>query len=137
MQRATFGKAKMQNLENRPFLTNVEIKKSFIDFFEIHEKTSKAVATKILSKLDADGLRVEDCRGQTYDNAAVMAGRRTGVETRIRKKNPRVLYVPCDSHSLNLVGVHAAHVNPVMVTFSERLSASLLFLLRQHIPERS
>jgi len=75
----------------------------------------EALATEILSKLDADGLRVEDCRGQTYDNAAVMAGRRTGIQTRIREKNPSALYVPCDSHSLNLVGVHAAHVDPVMV----------------------
>ena len=70
-----------------------------------------------MSKLDADSLRFEDCRGQTYDNAAVMAGRRTGVQTRIREKNPRALYDPCDSHSLNLVGVHAAHVDPVMITF--------------------
>jgi len=46
--------------------TSVEIKESFIDFFEIHEKTPEALATEILSKLDADGLRVEDCRGQTY-----------------------------------------------------------------------
>jgi len=84
----------MQNSEIRPFLANVEIKESFIDFFEIHEKTSEAIATEILSKLDADGLRVEDCRGQTYDNAAV--GRRTGVQTRIREKNPRALYVPCE-----------------------------------------
>jgi len=98
--------------------TSVEIKESFIDFFEIHEKTPEELATEILSKLDADGLRVEDCRGQTYDSAAVMSGRRTGVQTRIRGKNPRALYVPCDSHSLNLVGVHAAHVDPVMVTFS-------------------
>jgi len=44
--------------------TNVEIKESFVDFFEIHEKTSEALATEILSKLDADGLRVEDCCGQ-------------------------------------------------------------------------
>jgi len=66
-----------------------------------------------------------------------MAGRRTGVQTRIREKNPRALYVPCDSHSLNLVGVHAAHVDPVMVTFLERLSESLLTLLRQHIAGRS
>jgi len=117
VQGAAFGGAKMQNSEIRPFLANVEIKQSFIDFFEIHEKTSEAFATEILSKLDADGLRVEDCRGQTYDNAAVMAGRRTGVQTRIREKNPRALYVPYDSHSLSLVGVHAAHVDPVMVTF--------------------
>ena len=70
-----------------------------------------------MSKLDADSLRVKDYRGQTYDNVAVMAGRRTGVQTRIRKKNFRALYVPCDSHSLNLVGVYAAHVDPMMVTY--------------------
>jgi len=117
VQRAAFEKAKMQNSEIWPFLANVEIKESFIDCFEIHEKTSEALATEILSKLDADGLRVEDCRGQTYDNAAVMAGRRTGVQTSIREMNPRALYVSCDSHCLNLVSVHAAHVDPVMVTF--------------------
>jgi len=72
-------------------------------------------------------LHDEDCRGQTYDNAAVMAGRRTGVQTRIREKNSRALYVPCDSHSLNLVGVYAAYVNPVIVTFLERLGESVLF----------
>ena len=74
--------------------TNVEIKESFTDFIEIHEKTSEALATEILSKLDVDGLRVEDCRGQTYDNAAVMAGRRTGVHTRIRENNLRSLRQP-------------------------------------------
>ena len=46
-----------------------------------------------------------------------MAGCRTGVQTRIREKNPRASYVPCDCHSLNLVGVHAAHVDLVMATF--------------------
>ena len=78
---AAFGGAKMQNSEIRPFLANVEIKQSFIDFFEIHEKTSEAFATEILSKLDADGLRVEDCRGQTYDNAAVINGRASNGRT--------------------------------------------------------
>jgi len=92
------------------------------DFFEIHEKTSEALATEILSKLDADGLLVKDCCGQTCDNAAVMVGSRTGVQISIREKNPRALYVPCDSHSLNVVGVHAAHIDPVMVSFLKQLS---------------
>jgi len=91
--------------------------------------------TEILGKLDTDGLPIVDCRGQTYDNAAVMVGRRTGVQTRIRKKNPRAIYVPCDSHSLNLVGIHAACADPVMVTFSG-LSESLLFFLNTSLGGR-
>ena len=65
---------------------SIEIKEAFIEFFEIHDKSSEAIASAILSKLEADGLPIEDCRGQTYDNAAVMAGRRSGVQTRIREK---------------------------------------------------
>jgi len=49
------------------------------------------------------------------------------VQTRIREKNPRALYVPCDSHSLNLVGVHAAHVDPVMVTFFRTIGRIFTF----------
>ena len=96
---------------------NVSIKESFIDFFEIHQKNAESLAREITDKLERDGLRLDDCRGQSYDNAAVMAGHKTGVQARIIKKNPLAIFVPCDNHSLNLVGVHAAHVDPLMVTF--------------------
>jgi len=89
---------------------NVQGKEAFIDFFEVHDKTAGGLADEILRKLETDGLPIEDCRAHTYDGAAVMAGHRTGVQTRIREKNPRAVYVPCDNHSLNLVGVQAARV---------------------------
>jgi hypothetical protein len=40
-----------------------------------------------------------------------MAGVHSGVQKQILDLNPLAVFVPCNKHSLNLVGVHAAHVN--------------------------
>lgn len=42
------------------------------------------------------------CRGQCYDGAANMSGRRTGVATQIQLDEPRAIYLHCMGHSLNL-----------------------------------
>ena len=34
----------------------------------------------VIEKLNHDGIDLNDCRGQAYDNAAVMSGVRTGVQ---------------------------------------------------------
>ena len=51
---------------------------------------------------------IQDCRGQGYDNAAVMAGRNRGVQARIKEINEKAISVNCTNHSLNLAGLHAA-----------------------------
>ena len=96
----------------------VEVKESFLDFIVIRGKTAEALTTVILDKLSRDGLHIENCRGQAYDNASVMAGVRTGVQQRIKETNPLAEFVPCNNHSLNLVGVHAASTSVSAVTFS-------------------
>ena len=47
-------------------------------------------------------LPLERCRGQCYDGASNMSGRRSGVAARIQQEEPRALYVHCMGHSLNL-----------------------------------
>ena len=42
------------------------------------------------------------CRGQAYDGAANMQGRRTGVAMRFKNEQPAALPVHCCAHSLNL-----------------------------------
>ena len=71
------------------------------------------------SAVDAKKLEkaIEDCRGQAYDNAAVMSGVRTGVQKRISEINPHAQFINCENHSLNLACVHAAEVHPAVVTF--------------------
>ena len=47
-------------------------------------------------------LDVKDCRGQCYDGAVNMHGKKSGVATRILRMNELALYTHCASHKLNL-----------------------------------
>jgi hypothetical protein len=46
-----------------------------------------------------------------------MAGVHSGVQKRVLDLNPRAVFVPCNNHSLNFVGIHAAHVKVQAPTF--------------------
>jgi hypothetical protein len=50
-----------------------------------------------------------------------MAGVHSGVQKRILDLNPLSIFVPCNNHSLSLVGVHAAHVNVQALTLFDTL----------------
>lgn len=60
---------------------------------------------------------VQNCRGQAYDNALVMSGRLSGVQTRIKEINPKADFANCTNHSLNLAGSYAASVAVNSITF--------------------
>ena len=47
-------------------------------------------------------LKIENCRGQCYDGAAVMSGHKSGVATRIKQLNNKALFTHCYGHALNL-----------------------------------
>uniref|UniRef100_H3AMG0 HAT C-terminal dimerisation domain-containing protein n=1 Tax=Latimeria chalumnae TaxID=7897 RepID=H3AMG0_LATCH len=53
---------------------------------------------------------IENCRGQSYNNAANISGQYMGLQARIKEMNPLAVYVPCAAHSVNLVGT-ATSVN--------------------------
>lgn len=63
------------------------------------------------------GIYISDCRGQGYDNGANMSGKIKGVQAQIIQKNNLATFSPCASHTLNLVGVHAAGSGPEVSTF--------------------
>lgn len=81
---------------------------NFIDFIPTTTKTGELLSGVILKKLETDGLDIQNCRGQGYDNGANMAGSYKGVQARIQEINPRAKFIPCAAHSLNLVGTNAA-----------------------------
>ncbi|XP_065650290.1 zinc finger MYM-type protein 1-like [Hydra vulgaris] len=103
------------------------IKESFVDFIESHEKTGKGLAAEITEKLEKDGLSISDCRGQAYDNGANMSGKYNGVQAHIHSLNEFARFVPCAAHTLNLVGVHAAEVSPLIITFFGKVQAIFNF----------
>jgi hypothetical protein len=95
----------------------VKVEESFLRFIETKGKSRDDISGLILRELENDGIQISDCRGQAFDNAAVMAGHRSGVQKRISEINPKALFVPCTNHSLNLACVHAASVTVHSVTF--------------------
>ena len=96
---------------------NVRVKETFIKFVELDKKDAAGYEAIILKSLQDDGLNFLDCHAQMYDNAAVMSGSISGVQTRLRERNPKAVFINCDNHSLNLAGVHAASVDPTIITF--------------------
>jgi len=95
----------------------VNVKESFIDFIQTKGKSAEELSSAILKKLENDGLDIHNCRGQVYDNAAVMAGKHSGVQKRIKEISKTAEFVACADHSLNLACVHAASVAVNSVTF--------------------
>jgi len=93
------------------------IMESFVDSIESKEKTGPGLASEITKKLINDGLNIENCRGQGFDNGANMAGKYNGVQSKICQINELARCVPCAAHSINLIRFHAANVTHPMVTF--------------------
>ena len=88
------------------FIQKCSIEESVIDFIESHQKFGVGLASEITEKLESDGLNLEDCRGQGYDNGSNMSGKYNGVQAVINNLNQLAKYVPCAVHTLNLVRLH-------------------------------
>ncbi|XP_025414833.1 zinc finger MYM-type protein 1-like [Sipha flava] len=80
----------------------------FLEFIPIDEHGSEYLFKVILSFLEKNQISLNNCRGQSYDNAANMSGQYAGLQARIKEKCNFAIFIPCAAHSLNLVGVRAA-----------------------------
>lgn len=76
----------------------------FLKFLPISCHGSEYLTECVLKVLAELGFDIQNCRGQSYDNAANMAGHYSGLQARLKEHNPLVDYVPCAAHSLNLIG---------------------------------
>ncbi|XP_028394507.1 zinc finger MYM-type protein 1-like [Dendronephthya gigantea] len=80
----------------------------FLTILPMYGHTGAQIADYLLKFLAGQGIPIELCRGQSYDNASNMSGKYKGVQAVVRASSPYAAYVPCSAHSLNLVGKHVA-----------------------------
>ena len=80
--------------------------------------------TKVLT---LHGIDIQNCRGQSYDNASAMSGRYNGLQAKVAAENNLAAWIPCAGHSLNLVGKAAAECCPAAVAFFHFLEAIYVF----------
>nr|XP_004227401.1 zinc finger MYM-type protein 1-like [Ciona intestinalis] len=92
-----------------------KVNESLIGLFGTTATDANTIVSIILQALKDHRLDIQDCRGQSYDGAANMRGKITGVQTQIRKINPLATFVYCSAHQLNLVVQEAlsTHVDAV------------------------
>ena len=85
------------------YLEILEIQLAKVDFQSLTKLiSSKVDAIKLAITKTVSGLDLEDARGQSYDGCGAMAGKEKGVVARFRKRSPKMPFVHCHSHRLNL-----------------------------------
>lgn len=109
---------------------HVQLKSDFRVLSSKREDTF-ALANVLEQELTTLGLDIKDIRGQAYDNGADMAGQYQGVQARILQQNPTARFVPCSTHSLNLIALHSASVSSDIITFFGTIQNPFNFLFVQ------
>ena len=79
------------------------IEEKFLDSNHIQSRpTGKVIGNHILKLLADHGFNVKDCRGQAYDDAAVMSSQTKGPSSVINNEQPLADWVHCKNHCINL-----------------------------------
>uniref|UniRef100_A0A8C5PB73 Zinc finger MYM-type protein 1 n=1 Tax=Leptobrachium leishanense TaxID=445787 RepID=A0A8C5PB73_9ANUR len=99
----------------------------FLTFLPSTGHKGEEMSNALLTFLNDVGLTIQECRGQSYDNASNMSGHYKGMQARIVSLNKYAKYIPCFAHSLNLVGKDAANSCSEAVTFFDFVQALYVF----------
>ena len=101
----------------------------FVEFIPMFGHTGAEMVDMVLSFLERNDLSINDCRGQSYDNAANMSGKYNGFQALIRERCSFADCVPCTAHSLNLVGTSAVACCSAAVEFFDVLQGLYAWLV--------
>lgn len=89
----------------------------FLQFIPINQHKPEYLTNAVIEFMEKHSIDFANCRGQSYDNTNNMAGKYTGLQQRILDLNQFAIFMPCASHSLNLVGSVAVSTNNKAVSF--------------------
>ncbi|XP_037797211.1 uncharacterized protein LOC119592460 [Penaeus monodon] len=78
----------------------------------------------LMEFLKIHGLELENCRGQSYDNASAMSGKYNGLQAKVREEQS---CIPCTAHSLNLGGKNAVECCSSAIQFFDFLEKLFVF----------
>ncbi|XP_008178588.1 zinc finger MYM-type protein 1-like [Acyrthosiphon pisum] len=81
-----------------------EVFERFLGFIDVSQKQdAESAISAILNFLEQSNIQNVPIVAQSYDGAAVMSGKRAGVQTKLKEYYPSAIYVHCMAHRVNLV----------------------------------
>lgn len=85
------------------------IEECFLKLLPITSHTGDSLCTSVLTALQEMEINFDNCRGQCYNNGSNMSGCYKGLQACMKEINPSAEWVPCATHTLNLVGVNSVN----------------------------
>ena len=108
---------------------NGENLESFLEFEVAEKLDAESLTKKIIHLLSRYGLEYKsNLVGQSYDGAAVMSGKHSGVQARIKEVEKLAFYVHCNAHCLNLVLVDTVRGIPEAECFFSLLKQLYIYM---------
>ena len=105
------------------------IREDFVQFIHCDEGLSGSDLSEVLlKKISFFGLDINNCRGQGYDGAGAVAGKRKGLSAHILRLNEKAIYTHCHSHRLNLCISKSCSIQSVRNVL-EQIKKYLIFLI--------
>ena len=84
---------------------NGELIEALLDMVQAEKCDAAGLFDQISVILASHGIDINNLRGQGYDGCAVMSGKYTDLQARIKQLNPYAYFVHCTAQRLNLVVV--------------------------------
>jgi hypothetical protein len=99
------------------YMENTSPVERFVMFMPNQGHKAQEMFDGLKKFLDIQEIDIQNCRGQSYDNASAMSGRYNGLQAKVAAENNLAEWIPCAGHSLNLVGKAAAECCRAAVAF--------------------
>ena len=93
------------------------VRSIFLQVSELSNGKADTITTSILGLLTSLDLSINKVMGFGSDGASVMVGRRAGVATLLKEKNPQIVAIHCVAHQLALAVAQAGDAVPYIKRF--------------------
>ena len=81
---------------------DLNVFEEFLGLYQLTETDAGSIVAAIKDVLLRLQIPTSKLRGQCYDGCGTMAGKKSGVATRIQQEEPRAIFTHCYGHALNL-----------------------------------
>ena len=91
------------------WIENGEPTEHFIDLLPMKRTDAESIYSALVECLKSKNIQLSNLIGMGFDGAATFSGEKSGIQARMKKHSPHVLFVHCHCHQLQLACVQAAN----------------------------